>query len=77
MSKDAKHEVLNLQEMLMTDECNPIQILLTDREKETIVPGKSKTLHRPSVVGDGIMTSFILDVPNADEAPATVTAAGC
>ena len=69
--------------MLMTDGYNtPAQehvfdILLTNREKEAIVPGESETLHCPSVEGDGLATSSSLDIPNADEAPATVTAACC
>lgn len=63
--------------MLMIDGGNPIQVLQTSREKEAIIPGENETLHCPLVVGDGIMTSSFLDVPNADEAPATITAASC
>lgn len=61
----------------MTNGCNPIQTLLTSREKEAIIPGESKTLHRPPVVGDGITTSSTQDIPNADEALATIAAASC
>lgn len=61
----------------MTDGCNQIQILLTSREEETIIPGESETLHRSPVVGDGITASSILDVPNADRAPAAITATSC
>lgn len=73
MSSGAAHQV----ETLTTNGCNPIHILLTSREKEAIIPGESKTLHRPSVVGDGITASSILDIPNADEASATITANSC
>lgn len=53
------------------------QVLLTNREQEAIIFRKSKTLHRPSVVGDGALTSSILDVPNTDEALVTVATTSC
>lgn len=52
-------------------------ILLTGRKKEAIIPGESETLHCPTMVGDGITTHSILNVPNANEAPATITTASC
>lgn len=54
-----------------------IQIWLTDREKEAVIPGESETLHCPLVVGDGIATTSVLDIPNADKAPVAVTATSC
>lgn len=50
---------------------------LTNREEKAIIPGESKTLHCPPVVGYGISTSSFLDVPNADEALLLITAACC
>lgn len=52
-------------------------ILLTGRKKEAIIPGESETLHCPTMVGDGIKTHSILNVPNANEALATITTASC
>lgn len=75
--KWCKTSSLNGQEMPMTDGCNPIQIWLTGRKKESIIPGESQTLHCSPVVGDGITTNPILDIPNADEAPVTITATRC
>jgi len=53
------------------------KILPTDRQKEAVIPGESKTLDCPLVVGDGAKTSSILNIPNADEASATATTASC
>ena len=52
-------------------------ILLTNRDKEAIIPGESQTLHCSSVVGDGLMTSSGLDIPNANEASSAINAACC
>lgn len=52
-------------------------MVLTDREEEAIIPRESKTLHCPSMVRDGMTTSATLNVPNADEALATIATPSC
>lgn len=39
--------------------------------------GESETLHCPLMIGDGIATNSILNVPNQDDAPAVVTVVSC